>query len=404
MTAEQWQTLSSWHNAWLAEDPVGRDRLRRQLSELEPEISSAAERLITDARPLKGFLETPALVLAAGELAATYATTPETAAPLKNASSRRTLRIAGALALGLLGGAIGWHLRPPQATERPSSPLVRFTVALPVGVDVLSAPTLSPDGQRIVFVGGTPAASRLIVRDLGNETTTAMEGTDGARFPFWSPDGGWIGFSARGRLMKVPRTGGAPVVIDGAVGSWGGAWSSSGVVVYQPAVRNAGLLRVPDGGGRSAPASILDDAVGDVSHRFPAMLPDGRSFLYYLESTHNARRGMYLARLDASAAKATASSRLGTFQQQASYVAVTGETGFLLSAAGARLEARPVDPARMQVGEPFAIDIGAVPATQNSPVMFTATADVLAYAASGGEPSSRAIGIVVGWRRLARRP
>lgn len=400
MTRQRWETLSSWHNAWLTADPVERARLRQQLAQDQPELVDAAERLIADPSSLQGFLETPAFVLAANELAATYAVRGETD-PSHRIHASRTWWMAGALALAILAGAIGWHLRPTPVPSRPERPVVRFTVPLPSGLDLLSVPTVSPDGQRIAFVGGNASRSRLMVRDLGAENPTAIEGTDAATSPFWSPDGEWIGFSAGGRLMKVARAGGAPAVIDGAVGSWGGAWGPSGVFVFQPAVRNAGLLRVPDGGGRSEPASILNDAAGDVSHRFPVMLPDGLSFLYWLVSNDAERQGMYVARLDRPAAPA--SRRLGPHDHQGTYVALADGTGLLLWAVGGRIEVRRFDPVLMQVGDAQTLDIAPVPATQTSPAMLSATADVLAYATAGHESSPpHEIGIVIGWRRLVQ--
>jgi len=400
---ERWQTLSSWHNAWLTADAAERVRLRGQLAEDHPELVDEAERLIADASSLEGFLETPAFVLAASELAAAHADGLEIEPPDDGSSSPQPWWMAGALVLAVIAGGIGWQLGLISGTARPDAPLARFTVALPAGVDLRSAPALSPDGQRVAFAGGTPAGSRLMVRDLATEDTTIIDGTEDAASPFWSPDGEWVGFSAHGRLMKVARAGGAPVVIDGAVGSWGGAWASSRVMVFQSAVRNAGLLRVSDSGGRSEPASILDDAAGDISHRFPVMLPDGRTFLYHVDSTDSGRRGTYVGRLGTQPTAAT--RRLGTLDSQATYVALPGESGLLLWATGRSIELRPFDVARRRVGAPQVVNIAAAPATQSSPAMLSATAEVLAYATAGVMPGpTREIGIVIGWRRLAHDP
>jgi hypothetical protein len=238
-----------------------------------------------------------------------------------------------------------------------------------------------------------------LVRDLGAEGALVVGGTDGATFPFWSPDGRWIGYSARGRLMKVASAGGSPVVIDGAVGRWGGAWSASGVVVFQPAIRNAGLLQVPEDGGRSAPASLLDDTAGDLSQSRPVVLPDGKTFLYCLESTTAGRSGLYLARLDAP--PATAAKRLGDCR--AVFVPVGHDGGYLLTSTGSHIEARLVDVTRMRIGEARVIDLAPAAAPDDGMALFTATPDVIAFAVAATDPSApRHIGIIVGWRRLLR--
>jgi hypothetical protein len=398
MTSGQWQVLSSWHNAWLAADPDERQRLREQLSRDTPELADAADRLIADTSSLDGYLETPAFILEANALAAKYAAAPASDARAGIPATGRALAAATVLALALLAGAAGWFLKPTPSAPQTDIPLVRFALALPAGLDLLSAPVLSPDGQRMAFVVGTGGSSRLMVRDLGHEGALVVGGTDGAAFPFWSPDGGWIGFSARGRLLKVSSTGGAPVVIDGAVGNWGGTWSPTGVVVFQPAIRNAGLQQVPERGGRSTPVSLLDDRIGDVSHRHPVVLPEGRGVLYCLESTET-RSGLYVARLDAP--PATAARRLGDCR--AVYVPLGADRGYLLSSTGDHLEARPVDLERMRVGDTHAIDIAPASAADAATPLFTATADVLAYAVAGTDPEApRQIGIVIGWRQLVR--
>jgi serine/threonine-protein kinase len=51
--------------------------------------------------------------------------------------------------------------------------------------------------------------SQLYVRHLDRLDATPLAGTDGARNPFFSPDGQWIGFFANGILKKVSVFGGA---------------------------------------------------------------------------------------------------------------------------------------------------------------------------------------------------
>ncbi len=64
-----WEYLSAWYNEWLAADPVGRERLRARLASEQPDLVSEAEALTAASGHVAGFLETPALVLAAEDLA-----------------------------------------------------------------------------------------------------------------------------------------------------------------------------------------------------------------------------------------------------------------------------------------------------------------------------------------------
>jgi len=60
----------------------------------------------------------------------------------------------------------------------------------------------------------------------------------------------------------------------------GATWSATGVIVFNPRY-SGGLLRVSDKGGAVEPASRLDIARGEGTHRIPNFLPDGRHFTFY---------------------------------------------------------------------------------------------------------------------------
>ncbi len=51
---------------------------------------------------------------------------------------------------------------------------------------------ISPDGQHIVYAGGPQ--EQLVVRSIDRLDTHTLEGTADARYPFFSPDGQWVGF------------------------------------------------------------------------------------------------------------------------------------------------------------------------------------------------------------------
>src|SRR5713101_4180859 len=95
--------------------------------------------------------------------------------------------------------------------------ITRFSVALPpkqeLAVDLTQAVTLSPDGKRLAYVATESGVSHLYVRRLDRFESVAVSDSEGAVFPFFSPNGDWIAYFSQGRLKKAPAEGGLPVVI-----------------------------------------------------------------------------------------------------------------------------------------------------------------------------------------------
>jgi eukaryotic-like serine/threonine-protein kinase len=97
------------------------------------------------------------------------------------------------IALLVLGTAIWWwaHSRP-SVVERGA---LRLDVSPPAGTTfVVGFAAISPDGQFLTFVAQSPRGPNLWVRALDSQAAHELPGTDGAAFPFWSPDSRSIGF------------------------------------------------------------------------------------------------------------------------------------------------------------------------------------------------------------------
>ena len=113
---------------------------------------------------------------------------------------------------------------------------MRFEVQPPADVTLTPAPiasaaqlALSPDGHRLAFVAARKrAASQLWIRPLDGVEAQPLRGTEGASFPFWSPDSRFIAFFAAGKLKKIDTTGGTPQVLCDAVVARGGSWNTDG--------------------------------------------------------------------------------------------------------------------------------------------------------------------------------
>ncbi len=294
---------------------------------------------------------------------------------------RRSLVWPGLVAaiVGALVGVAWWSGRQGPAPAL-ASPLTRFTWPLPAGMNLGSSPVVSPDGSRIAFVGHQASTAKLYVRARASSDATAVVGSEGARQPFWSPDGRSIGFFARGKLMKVALDGGAPVALADAPDGRGGTWSPSGMIVFQPDFLDAGLARISAEGGEVLPATLLDPAHDELTHKWPAFLPDGVHFIYFVTSPIDDRRGVYVGRVDRPAAVPAA--RLFASESEAVFVPTPGSAiGHLLSVAAGHIEARAFDVERLRVVGDARIIGEAASMTAREPMMLSASADVLASAA-----------------------
>ena len=182
--------------------------------------------------------------------------------------------------------------------------VARLAIALPEDVSpdpgrVLGAPAISPDGTTVALTFGSEAETYLVLRRLDSDTFRRVPGTEGARQAFWSPDSRHIGFFAGTTLKRVPLAGGEPVTLCEVGYSRGGAWNAAGTILVGTNYA-AGVLRVSEKGGAPVPATRLDAALGENSHRFPVFLPDGNQFLYFARTKLDENRAVYLASLDES--------------------------------------------------------------------------------------------------------
>ncbi|MBN2318797.1 MAG: serine/threonine-protein kinase [Acidobacteria bacterium] len=180
----------------------------------------------------------------------------------------------------------------------------RTPIEEPVRItEIITPPTLettslaiSPDGSRIVFVGSDQGTQKLWYRLLSKRDAQPLPGTEGATFPFWSPDSRSIGFFAGGELKVIEIEGGVPISLADAPAGLGGTWNRDNVIVFTP---NMGmpLHRVPAAGGVDAVAVTQLNLPSQTSHNFPCFLPDGQSLLYF---AYGKETGIYLASLNSS--------------------------------------------------------------------------------------------------------
>jgi serine/threonine protein kinase/Tol biopolymer transport system component len=360
-----------------------------ELLSLNARVPSALGRIVMrllQKDPLARFQTAPDVVWALEQVNAFPAASPSLPTPAsqsprwwrtRSAVWASALAVAAALVL-----AAGWALQRMPSREARTPELTRFTWPLPSGIGLGSAPVISPDGRNIAFVGRSQTASLLYVHGLGEVEAVPIPGTDEATHPFWSPDSASLGFFAKGQLMRVTLKGGAPVRLADALFPFGGTSNASGAIVFAPDVIMSGLFRVSANGHGAEPATVLEPSLGDTSHCWPAFLPDGVHFLYFVRSAQDERRGLYLGRIDRPAAPA--GTLLLRSDSNAVYVTVPGTSqGLLLYVVKDRIEARSFDAKKLMLtGDARTLGPTAAATTLSQSAMLSASTDVLVFATS----------------------
>ena len=293
-------TAAETMTAVLKDDPP-------ELSDPVRLVSPALERIVRrclEKDPEQRFQSARDLSFALSALSGTESSTMARAA----AVSRRTPPLLWlAIVLGLAAVVVSvWF-----ATRRPA-PMARmqFSLAIPDEMSV-SHMALSRDGTMLVFVSPEEdsALPMLFVQRVGTANVTVLPGTQGASYPFWSPDGGSVGFFANGKLQKTAISGGAPQVLAGAPAGRGGSWGSKGVILYAGDPQSP-IRRINVDGTGMAPVTQSIRTAEDQSHRWPLFLPDGDHFLFWAGNFANLKddrlSGIYVSSLDGQERKLVA--------------------------------------------------------------------------------------------------
>jgi serine/threonine protein kinase/Tol biopolymer transport system component len=192
-------------------------------------------------------------------------------------TSRRA-QLAWVVAVGLAGalGAIGVWSVTSRAPSVPGA-VSRFALSIPETDTFMSyGLAFSPNGRNLVYVGSRHGTQQLFRHALDQLEAVPIAGTEGAFFPFFSPDGQWIGFFADNALKKVAAGGGTAVTICPAGFRYGASWGRDGRIVFASG-SSPDLMQVAATGG--APKPLTTMATGKRA-RWPELTPDGRAVLY----------------------------------------------------------------------------------------------------------------------------
>ena len=250
-----------------------------RMSELTPLTPPSLERVVRECLAK----DPDARWQSAADLGSEIRWISEESVPSTPRRSRRTWALlAGAIVLAAIAGwgNARWIGSSPRSAAGP----VRLSIALPPGhelaTDSFGSVAVSPDGSRVVYSArDEQGVLRLYLRPLESFESTPLPGTEDGGSPFFSPDSAWVGFHAKGRLYKIPVSGGAPVVVTAApAGFYGASWGEDGTIVFDTGSAGRGLMEIPASGGEAVPVSLPDGNRRAVQWS-PQILPGGEAIL-----------------------------------------------------------------------------------------------------------------------------
>jgi Tol biopolymer transport system component len=256
---------------------------------------------------------------------------------------------------------------------------------------------VSPDGRQLAFTARDGSGvTRLYVQNLAAGKARLIPSSEGARYPFWSPDSRSLGFFNGEQLFRVDTTEGSPLALAPANAARGGTWGRDGTIVYAPSFDTA-LLQVPARGGSPAPASVLDAGRSEGTNRFPFFLPDGRHFLFEARgysSWMRASDGVFVGSVDDPA------RRVPLLPHASNVIYAAGR---LLFVRNGDLCAQRFDPERLALSGPVSILVRDVRFDRRySFGVFSATAGVLALQQGAGQDASELFWLDRTGRRIER--
>ncbi len=190
---------------------------------------------------------------------------------------RLTHSLVFAAAFTVAAAVVGVAVSHFFVRSEPASP-IHLPLAPPFGreprLGLGPSVAISPDGRAMVYALESGTTTMLYLKRSDALDAQPIAGTQGARNPFFSPGGQWVGFydDDDRKLKKVSIRGGEPVAILSTDFQGGADWGPDDTIVF---ASNAGLLRVPAGGG-----AIDQVTAGEGADMWPTLLPGGKVVMF----------------------------------------------------------------------------------------------------------------------------
>ena len=157
--------------------------------------------------------------------------------PLATAPSRGPgIAVVAAAVIAMATAVAVWWV--VGQSQPPVAPVMRATIAMPFGqtLDIGGGSdplAISADGNRIAYVASSGGLEQLYLRQLDSFDVSVVTGTEGARYPFFSPDGLQVAFFADGQLKRVSVDGENPTrICDVDNVGRGGSWGPDDTIVF----------------------------------------------------------------------------------------------------------------------------------------------------------------------------
>jgi len=259
--------------------------------------------------------------------------------------------VAAGLVLGVVVAVfVASYLRPSPG-ERPVS---RFAFGFPApdsqpaaseGFPMRDFPAvaISPDGTKIAYVGALGHTTQLFLRPVDRLESQPLPGSANATSPFFSPDGQWVGFFAGGKLKKASVHGGEATTLCDAPINRSATWGQDNMIVFAPTLFG-GLMRVSAAGGSPEILTTPDVSKGELTYRWPEILPGGKSVLFVIANAQD---------IGSFSESKIAAVRLDTHEKKILPIVGTyprySLSGHLLFERDGRVFAVPFDPHRLEI-------------------------------------------------------
>jgi serine/threonine protein kinase len=305
---------------------------------------------------------------------------------LSATASRKPLAwIAAALLISVAAvAAFAWAVSRNTPADA-DAPLARFALTPPPGHSFDRMHALSPEASQIAFVTVDDDARRMLwTRAIDSLRAQRLPGTEDASYPFWSPDGKFIGFFARDALKKVElATGTVETICNCQTGTGGGGtWNREGVILFSKGLVPSPLWQVAASGGTAVAITPSVSRDGDKlrdTNVWPHFLPDGKHFLW-MAGGKPGEIGLFVRPLGSDERK-----RLIEFRRGLQPTGVASRTrgwyhgGYLFFVQQQELMAQPFSLERLELtGDPVRI-VEQVAQTAPGRSVFDVARGVLAY-------------------------
>jgi eukaryotic-like serine/threonine-protein kinase len=305
---------------------------------------------------------------------------PATATPDRARRAWPWVSMAAAVLLAAVAVAATLSLRPRVVDDE----VTKFYVDAPPGAAfnyTYTGASISPDGRQMVFrVATANEAPALWLRPLDSLDGRRIAGSDGADFPFWSPDGRSVAFFSASKLKRVDLSGSSPIVIcdasDADSMTTGGSWNRDGVIIFGAP---QGMYRVSAAGGVPTLIAPVNNSLRESGYGDPQFLPDGDRFVMFVRSEDPKQQGYYISSL----AHPDQRALLFTTKNKAIFVAnQQGDSSYLLYLQDRTLLARHVDRRSLAlIGDPVPVasDVALFPVGFHASFWSSASGNLLAY-------------------------